>query len=71
MGAKNVISGTARENIQAVFVRLGGTAAMERWARKKQNEDAFYERVYPRLVSQQVDATVKVSKIVHETKVLK
>lgn len=47
-GAKNKVSGQAKENIAAVFVRLGGTAAMARWAKKNQTE--FYTRIYPRIV---------------------
>lgn len=50
-GAKNKISGMAKENIAAVFVRLGGTAAMARWA--KANETEFY-RLYARLVPHEV-----------------
>jgi hypothetical protein len=47
VGAKNKISGQAKENIAAVFVRLGGTAAMAKWAKK--NETEFY-KLYGRLL---------------------
>lgn len=47
LGAKNKISGAAKENIAAVFVRLGGTAEMARWA--KENQTEFY-RLYARLI---------------------
>jgi len=47
VGAKNKISGQAKENIQAVFVRLGSTAAMAEWARENRTE--FY-RIYARLL---------------------
>lgn len=47
VGAKNKISGQAKENITAVFVRLGGTAAMAKWAEDNQSE--FY-RIYARLL---------------------
>ena len=47
VGAKNKISGQAKENIQAVFVRLGSTAAMAEWA--KENKTDFY-RIYARLL---------------------
>lgn len=50
-GAQNKISGMAKENIAAVFVRLGGTAAMARWAKKNQTE--FY-KLYGRLVPHEV-----------------
>lgn len=45
------ISGMAKENIAAVFVRLGGTAEMARWAKANQTE--FY-RLYARLVPHEV-----------------
>lgn len=47
VGAKNKISGQAKENIQAVFVRLGSTAAMAEWA--KENKSEFY-KIYARLL---------------------
>lgn len=47
-GVPNAISGQAKENIAAVFVRLGGTAAMARWAKRNQSE--FYTRIYPRIL---------------------
>ncbi len=47
VGAKNKISGQAKENIQAVFVRLGSTAAMAEWA--KNNQTDFY-KIYARLL---------------------
>jgi hypothetical protein len=47
LGAKNKLSGQAKENIQAVFVRLGGTAAMAAWA--EDNKTEFY-RIYSRLL---------------------
>lgn len=47
LGAKNKISGQAKENIQAVFVRLGGTAAMAKWAEENQTE---FFKIYARLL---------------------
>lgn len=41
------VGAQAKENIAAVFTKLGGTAAMARWA--KANETEFY-RLYARLV---------------------
>lgn len=41
------VSAQAKENITAVFVKLGGTAAMARWA--KRNPDEFY-RIYARMI---------------------
>jgi hypothetical protein len=46
-GAKNKISGTAKENVAAVFTRLGGTAQMAKWANDNQTE--FY-KLYGRLI---------------------
>lgn len=51
VGAKNKMSGQAKENIQAVFVRLGGTAAMAKWANENQTE--FY-KIYSRLLPHEV-----------------
>lgn len=47
LGSKNKIPQAAKENIQAVFVRLGGTAAMAKWAGANKSE--FY-RIYARLL---------------------
>ncbi len=46
-GTPNKTSATAKENIQAVFVRLGSTAAMAKWAMENQTE--FY-KIYARLI---------------------
>lgn len=46
-GARNKVSGTAKENMVAVFTRLGGTAEMARWA--KDNQTEFY-KLYARLI---------------------
>lgn len=65
VGAKNRISGQAKENIQAVFVRLGSTAAMARWA--KDNQSEFY-KIYARLlpIEGPGDLGEHTLKIVHE-----
>lgn len=47
LGAKNKIPQAAKENIAAVFVRLGGTAQMAQWAKNNQTE--FY-KLYSRLI---------------------
>ena len=47
VGAKNKLSKQAKENIAAVFIRLGGTAAMARWAKKNQTE---FCKLYARLI---------------------
>lgn len=46
-GTPNKVTTTAKENILAVFTRLGGTAQMAAWARENQTE--FY-KIYARLV---------------------
>lgn len=46
-GAINKLSGTAKENIAAVFVRLGGTSAMAEWA--NENKTEFY-KLYSKLL---------------------
>jgi len=48
---------TAKENVLAVFTRLGGTAAMARWA--KDNQTDFY-RLYAKLIPQQIDMEVNI-----------
>lgn len=47
LGAKNKIPQAAKENIAAVFVRLGGTAQMAKWAQENQTE--FY-KIYARML---------------------
>lgn len=47
IGAKNKVPQAAKENIQAVFVRLGGTKAMSDWA--NDNKTEFY-KIYARLL---------------------
>ena len=45
------VNALAKENIIAVFIRMGGTAAMAKWAKKNQTE--FY-KLYGRLVPHEV-----------------
>ncbi len=46
-GRPNKVGATAKENILAVFTRLGGTAQMAKWASDNQTE--FY-KLYGRLI---------------------
>lgn len=46
-GIPNKMGKTAKENIVAVFTRLGGTAEMAKWARENLTE--FY-KLYGRLI---------------------
>lgn len=46
-GSKNKLGATAKENIIAVFTRLGGTSEMAKWA--KENPTEFY-KLYGRLI---------------------
>jgi hypothetical protein len=54
-GRPNAVTATAKENLIAVFNRLGGTAEMAKWARE--NLTDFY-RLYARLVPQQIDLEI-------------
>jgi hypothetical protein len=54
-GSKNKVSGTAKENIIAVFTRLGGTAEMAKWAEDNQTE--FY-KLYARLIPTEVEGNL-------------
>jgi hypothetical protein len=65
-GVPNKLSGMAKENIAAVFTRIGGTAAMARWAKK--NEGAFYG-LYAKLLPHEVtgaDGADLFAKVVRE-----
>jgi hypothetical protein len=55
VGSKNRIGAQVKENMVAVFNRLGGTAAMAEWA--KENTTEFY-RAYFRLAPSEVDMGV-------------
>lgn len=55
LGSKNKIPTTAKDNVLAVFNRLGGTAAMAKWAMANQSD--FY-KLYGKLVPQQIDLEV-------------
>ncbi len=46
-GTPNRFGATAKENIAAVFTRLGSTAAMAEWA--QENKTEFY-KLYARLI---------------------
>lgn len=54
-GSKNKVGAQVKENIVAVFNRLGGTAGMAKWAENNQTE--FY-RFYARLAPTEVVAEV-------------
>ena len=56
-GSKGKIGKTAKDNVLAVFTRLGGTAAMAKWA--KDNQTDFY-KLYARLIPQQIDMDVNI-----------
>jgi hypothetical protein len=57
-GTPNKMGATAKENIIAVFTRLGGTAQMAEWA--KDNLTDFY-RLYARLIPQEVSGHLNVT----------
>lgn len=54
-GAKNKYGAQAKENIVAVFNRLGGTSAMADWAKEHQSD--FY-RMYAALAPKEITADV-------------
>ena len=54
-GSKNKIGAQVKENIAAVFTRLGGTPAMANWA--KENTTEFY-RLYCRLAPTDVSVDI-------------
>ena len=66
-GTKNILSATAKENIIAVFTRLGGTSAMADWARE--NLSDFY-KIYARLVPTAVDGHLEVKHLVTDERIV-
>jgi UDP-N-acetylglucosamine pyrophosphorylase len=54
-GARNKLSADVKDNVLAVFNRLGGSATMAEWAQANLSE--FYA-IYARLLPKQVDATI-------------
>lgn len=50
-GSENKLTGLAKDNIAAVFNRLGGTAGMAAWA--EENKTEFY-KLYARLIPVQL-----------------
>ena len=56
-GVPNKLGAQAKENIVAVFTRLGGTAGMAAWARRNQTE--FY-RLYARLIPSESTTAITV-----------
>ena len=56
-GIPNRIGSQVKENVVAVFTRLGGTAGMAQWA--KENLTEFY-RLYARLIPSEMTATIDI-----------
>ncbi len=56
LGSKNKVGETAKDNILAVFNRLGGTDKMAKWAEENLTE---YYRLYARLIPTEVSGTVE------------
>ncbi len=54
-GSVNKVGATAKENIIAVFTRLGGTAEMAKWAEDNQTE--FY-KLYARLLPTELEGNL-------------
>lgn len=57
VGSKNKVGAQVKENLIAVFTRLGGTAAMAEWAIENKTE---YYRMYARLAPTELDVTAQV-----------
>jgi hypothetical protein len=55
-GSPNKIGAQVKDNLVAVFTRLGSTAAMAAWAKDHQSE--FY-KMYAALAPKEIDATVR------------
>jgi hypothetical protein len=55
-GSISKVSASVKENIMAVFVRMGSTCGMANWA--KENPTEFY-KIYARLIPQEVEAKVE------------
>ena len=51
-GTPNKLTATAREAIEKAFDGIGGVPALTDWAQG--NQDAFYTRVWPKILPQQV-----------------
>lgn len=56
-GAQNKVGAQVKENILAVFTRLGSTAAMAEWAKAHQTD--FY-KMYASLAPKEIDAVFTV-----------
>jgi hypothetical protein len=54
-GTPNKIGAQVKENVVAVFTRLGGTAGMAEWA--KENLTEFY-RLYAKLIPSEVTGSI-------------
>jgi hypothetical protein len=54
-GSPNKVGAQVKDNILAVFTRLGSTAAMAEWAKEHRTE--FY-KMYASLAPKEIDATV-------------
>lgn len=59
-GRPNKLSNSVKENLTAVFTRLGGTAAMADWAAENQTE--FY-KLYAKMLPRNIQAEVKHSMV--------
>lgn len=55
-GVPNRLTKGAKEAIQEAFKGVGGVAALQRWA--KDNPEAFYTKVWVRILPQDVNAKI-------------
>lgn len=62
-GTPNKLAGNVRDNVLAVFEKLGGVDAMTKWAEQKPTDFyLIYSKLLPKDVN--VDATVRLEDIV-------
>ena len=54
-GKPNKMSGTVKENLVAVFTRLGGTSAMAEWA--EENTTEFY-KLYAKMLPRAIEGEI-------------
>jgi hypothetical protein len=62
-GTPNKLSASAKENIAAVFERMGGVEGMSKWA--KANPTEFY-KIYPRLLPIEVNGSGENGQVIIE-----
>lgn len=65
-GTPNKMTMIAREAIEEAFDRLGGVDNLVRWARE--NESAFYEKIWPKILPQQIHGKLTLEDLLSEAR---